>query len=217
MLAWRGDDMADLARKGAAITATFLIQALLFVVLTRIMPLQTVPRPRIIYLPLTSMPARIRSKPRAPKSETKKHPGTAITPTPATPVAPHAVQPDARQLEGLHALLFDCGPDQILTDEEHKRCESVTGTAKPDVAAGMRIGPERSRDAAHWARGLARKQAPTLLPCMPPTLASLFCLGQAAVDGRFDLDAQPGYFDAQKPQHLPNGGDPPSTIHFVDH
>ncbi len=165
------------------------------------------------------MPARVRCKPRPPKSQTEEATATTttITAAPALPVAPHAVQPDARQLEGLHALLFDCGPDQILTDEERKRCESVTGTPKPDMAKGVRIGPERSRDAAHWARGLARKQAPTLLPCMPPTLASLFCLGKAAVDGRIDLDAQPGYFDAQKPQHLPNGGDPPSTLNSVDH
>ena len=67
--------------------------------------------------------------------------------------------------------------------------------------------PSRAREAPRWARGKARKNAPTLLPCMPPSLASLFCLGEAATNG-LDLDAQPGYSDTQAPQHLPNNGDP---------
>lgn len=118
----------------------------------------------------------------------------------------------ATGFEALHGLLFDCSPDQTLTDEERKRCESTAGAPKPDVAASVRIGPERSKDAVHWARALARKQAPALLPCASAygigvSIYTLYCIGKGAIEG-FDLDAQPGYFDKPATTHVPNSGDP---------
>ena len=147
------------------------------------------------------------------KTLNKRRPPVASSalPTLTRPAHP-AEAPRANSFQSLHGLLFDCGPDQILTPEDRKRCQAIAGAPQPDETGRLRNPRERAKDATHWARALARKQAPLLLPCASPYAAgvgigTLICLGKGVLEG-FDLDAQPGYADVQKPWHLPNNGDP---------
>ena len=159
-----------------------------------LLPIVTKPKPVIKTL----------NKPRPPVA-------SSAPPTFTRPAYPTEA-PRANSLQSLHGLLFDCGPDQILTPEDRKRCQVIAGAPTPDDTARLRNPRERAKDAAHWARALARKQAPTLLPCASPQginpVYTAFCLAKAALDGGFDLNAQPSYADVQKPWHLPNNGDP---------
>jgi len=115
-------------------------------------------------------------------------------------------------LEGLHAFLFDCALENLanLTPEQRAQC---AGTApKSNDSVDYADHADRSHNAARWARGLARKQQPLLLPCMSPQgfnpLGTLMCLGNGLKNG-IDVDAQPGYGDKPQEVHVPNGGDPP--------
>lgn len=124
-------------------------------------------------------------------------PRTAITTTFAKPnVAAHG---------DLHALLFDCAPENLasLSPEQRTQCMSAAGSVSlPDDSDITAERPTRSASAAYWARGRARKNAPLLLPCASPdsvfatfSLAGLMCLAKAVKQGKFDLDEQPGYAD----------------------
>lgn len=221
MLAGFGPDREDAIRKAAALAAAIAVQAALLAMLTTRTPHRVAPKEKIVYLPIAPMRRHREPKPAPVAPVEMPRPRPHIPTVMPKAVAPETAAPDTTALQGLHALLFDCGPDQILTDEERKRCESVTGAPKPDVAAGVRIGPERSKDAARWARELARKQAPLLLPCASPYAAgvsiyTLYCLGKGAIEG-FDLDALPGYGDVKHTRHGPRPGDTPPTLKTVDH
>jgi hypothetical protein len=132
-------------------------------------------------------------------------PHNAITAAPIVPgIAAHG---------DLHALLFDCAPENLvnLSPEQRAQCLSAPGSARPPSDTEVYAEhATRSNNAARWARGVARKHEPLLLPCMPPGLATLFCLAKAAKDGKFDLDELPGYGDRPEIIHTPNGGDPPT-------
>lgn len=205
----------------AALAAALAVQAL-FVFALMSAHIRYTPRARetIVYLPIMRhRPAAPESRDQAPqqRNRTSRIRSPSITPPLLSPSPPGASSTTG--LETLHGLLFDCGPDEILTDEERKRCESIAGAPKPDVAAGVRIGLERAHDAVHWARGLARKQAPTLLPCASPygigiSIYTLYCIGKGAIEG-FDVDAQPGYVDKPQTFHVPNNGDPKAPYQAI--
>lgn len=119
------------------------------------------------------------------------------------------------QWETFHGLLFDCEPGSrdLSSAEGRARCDTVTGRMTPNGSLDYARPIDRARDAARWARAQARKAAPALLPCASPqgigiSLGTLICLGKGAIDGGFDLDAQPGYFDKPETFHLLNNGDP---------
>jgi hypothetical protein len=117
----------------------------------------------------------------------------------------------------LHALLFDCAPEDLanLPPERRAQCLKAPGSAPSDTEVYAEHGT-RSNNAAHWARGVARKHQPLLLPCANPqsifatfSLATLMCLAHAAKEGKFDVDELPGYGDTPEDIHVPNNGDPP--------
>jgi hypothetical protein len=116
-------------------------------------------------------------------------------------------------LGALHGFLFDCAPENLsnLTPEQRAHCATAHTGHKPDDSVNYADHTDRSKNAVRWARGLMRKQQPLLLPCMPPSLATLICLGKGAADGGIDLDAQPGYGDKPQDVHVPNNGDPPDS------
>ncbi len=136
-------------------------------------------------------------------------PRNAITTAPIVPnIAAHG---------DLHALLFDCDPENFvnLSPEQRARCGSAPGSAKPPSDSEVYAEhATRSNSAAHWARGVARKHEPLLLPCASPYragigLSTVICVTHGLING-FDLDNQPGYDDKPEPVGVPNGGDPPA-------
>jgi hypothetical protein len=137
-------------------------------------------------------------------------PRNAITLLPAAPSAATG---------SLHAFLFDCAPENLanLSPDERAQCAGAPGGMKPpDDNEVYAEHATRSHNATHWARGVARKQQPMLLPCANPqsilatfSLATLLCLANAAKQGKFDLDELPGYGDTPENIHVPNNGDPP--------
>jgi hypothetical protein len=115
-------------------------------------------------------------------------------------IAPMTGQTD---LGALHGFLFDCAPENLinLTAEQRAGCVTANAGPKPDDSVDYADHTNRSKNAVRWARGLMRKQQPLLLPCMPPGLATLICLGKGISGGGFDLDMQPSYGD--KPRGRP--------------
>lgn len=158
-------------------------------------------------------PVRVVPAPTAPPHSTRfAVPRNAITTAPIVPnITTHG---------DLHALLFDCAPENLanLPPEQRAQCLNAPGSTKPPSDTEVYAEhPTRSHDAAHWARGRARKDAPFLLPCASPdsilatfSLATLLCLAKAAKQGKFDLDELPGYGDKPEAIQTPNGGDPPT-------
>lgn len=157
-------------------------------------------------------PVRIIPAPAPPSRVTRfVIPRNAIATAPAVPnFAMHG---------DLHALLFDCAPENLanLPPEQRAQCASAAGSAKPPDDEIYAEHSTRSKNATHWARGVARKHEPLLLPCASPqsifatfSLATVLCLAKAAKEGHFDLDEQPGYGDTPQNVQVPNGGDPPS-------
>lgn len=133
-------------------------------------------------------------------------PGTAELP--ATPAAP-----SSEALKGVHLNLFHCALENLanLPPDEREQCE-VTLKKYDDKSVDYADRTNRSKSAKLWARRLAKKQNPLLLPCMSPQIASpiytLYCLTKGVLKG-FDLDEMPGYADVPKTvDHLPNNGDP---------
>ena len=115
-------------------------------------------------------------------------------------------------LGALHGFLFDCAPENLinLTAEQRAGCVTANAGPKPDDSVDYADHTNRSKNAVRWARGQMRKQQPLRLPCMPPGLATLICLGNGISDGGFDLDMQPSYGDKPRDVHVPNNGDPPN-------
>jgi hypothetical protein len=160
-----------------------------------------VPPPRVKPQTVRVVPA-----PAAPPHSTRfVIPRNTITPAPMVPnITEHG---------DLHALLFDCAPENLanLPPQQRARCLSAPGSTKPPSDTEVYAEhATRSHEAARWARGVARKHEPLLLPCMPPGLGTLLCLAKAAKDGKFDLDELPSYGDKPEDIQTPNGGDPPT-------
>jgi hypothetical protein len=156
------------------------------------------------------------AEPAAPPPPVMNAPSTPRANGLAAP--PPAEAPSGSALQGLHQFLFDCAPENVgnLTPEERARCTDQALAPNPDETNGLRNLPSLSRDAAHWARGLARKQNPLLLPCMhaqglPLSPDVIYCLGKVAITGNFgDLDVAPGYGDPPPADMMdsPHPGDP---------
>ena len=139
------------------------------------------------------------------------------TPKPAPAFVPPAtftppVDNSLPQLNGLNQQLFGCAPDQLASATAQQRAACASASLGPRFDPGAtdyRDHTGRSKSAVRWARGRARKNQPMLLPCVSPQgfnpFGTLFCLGKAAVDGKFDNDMQPGYGDTAGPH--PNMGD----------
>lgn len=162
-------------------------------------------RETFLILPITRPLHRPPPKPAAAKTTPK-----AVTPRMFK--VPDVIAPrtdDSDKMKAMHGLMFNCGLGNLekLTPEQRVQCVPLLGAIKPNDAPDYADHTNRAHNAARWARGRARKNAPTLLPCMPPSLASIFCLGNGLSQG-FDLDAQPGYFDKPKAARVPNNGDP---------
>lgn len=131
-------------------------------------------------------------------------PPASFTPPPDTAIP---------QLDGLNRQLFGCAPNQLAaaTAQERAACASASLAPRYDPGAtDYRDHTGRSKNAVQWARDRARKNAPLLLPCMSPqamgvSLYTLYCLGKAAIEGKYDPRSEAGYGDM--PDHIANEGD----------
>ncbi len=140
----------------------------------------------------------------------------------AKPAPPPLPGVDLKSLEGFGRTLLDCRPENIanLPPEDRDRCNTLSLKPRDDVDFADHTN--RSRDAALWARGRARKNAPMLLPCansrgLGVGLGTLLCLEKGITQG-FKADEQQSYGDAPPEQvHVPNGGDPHPDYTDPDH
>lgn len=128
---------------------------------------------------------------------------------------------DLKALENFGRALLDCRPENIanLPPEQRDKCNALSLKPRDDV--DFADHSDRSRDAALWARGRARKNAPALLPCMSNRgigvgLGTLLCLGKGLGDG-FKPEEQPIYGDRPDEVHVPNNGDPHPAYTDPDH
>jgi hypothetical protein len=136
-------------------------------------------------------------------------------------LAPTAPSGEAER--GVGRALFDCRPENIakLPVDERARCALSSTGMIPNRSVDFADHTDRSRDAARWARGRARKNAPLLLPCANPKaltigIGTALCLAKGVIDG-FDVEGQKGYQDREVETHVPNGGDPPPMYTEPDH
>jgi len=206
--------LRTLARRPAALAAVALLHvALVLALLTysneRIVHVQPVARE--ITLRLQALPKPL---PRGRIGHRVKNaPGPALPNYRGITIPDAPIIPDAPVSPALRQALFGCtdGERSDLSPTQRARCANAFAH---DDSVDIRDGTTRSRAAALWERGRQRKNAPFLAPCMNPQgfspLYTALCAAQAAVDGKYDPDAQPGYFDQPDIVHVPNGGDPPS-------
>jgi hypothetical protein len=130
---------------------------------------------------------------------------------------------DLKSLQNFGRALLDCSPQNIanLAPEDRHRCDALSLKPRDDVDFADHTN--RSRDAALWARGRARKNAPMLLPCansrgLGVGFGTLLCLGKGIAQGGFKPNEQQSYGDAPPEQvHVPNGGDPHPAYTDPDH
>jgi hypothetical protein len=207
----------DLRRVGSALLVVFLHGLVLLVLLRNTIQPTEKPAPaREIIVQFVPSPAPPEAKP-----ETEAPPIRLISPPEEISPAPGEEAPPATNetgsLRGLYFYLYECTPENFanLTDDERARCASASLSPVPDETNSLRNQPSRAHDPRHWARALARKKAPPLLPCASNQaavigLGTIFCLGEAAINGGFgDLDEAPGYGDPPPVEiHVPNNGDP---------
>lgn len=150
------------------------------------------------------------------------------------PAANRLVLPDYRGItlppvtapkvpENLGVLLFGCRPENIaqLPPEQRALCADKSTGLKPDGSVDFADHTDRSRSAALWARGRARKNRPLLLPCASNTgigvgIGTALCLADGVVNG-FKPDEGPIYGDRDEPVHTPNNGDPHPAYTDPDH
>lgn len=203
----------DLRRVGAALSVVLLHVCFLAILLhSAFKPGETAPTTREIILQLLQPPP-----PRAqPKPEATPPIVRVIAPPSHNTITLPPAAPNTPGLQGLHQFLFNCAPETLglLTPEQRAQCATQALGPNPDETDSLRNLPSHAYDARHWARALARKQNPVLLPCMSsagigvsPTM--LVCIGKGAIKGFGDLDEGPGYGDAPPVEvHVPNNGDP---------
>jgi len=165
--------------------------------------------------------------PPKPEATTKPAPPPPVpTPIVRLPKAQAVPEPqlpgvDLKSLESFGHALLDCRPENIanLPPEQRDRCNALSLKPRDDVDFADHTN--RSRDAALWARGRARKNGPMLLPCMSNQgigvgLGTLLCLGKGLTGG-FKPNEQPIYGDRPEEVHVPNGGDPHPAYTDPDH
>ena len=164
----------------------------------------------------------VAGKPPAPPPQAPRPlvtvPKIQVLPMPRTP----GVDPEA--IEGFGRALLDCRPENLasLPPEQRDHCNALSLKPRDDDAVDFADRTDkRSRDAALWARGRDRKNAPLLLPCMNSqglgiSLDTPLCLLKGAVKG-FKPDEQAQYGDRTDPVHIPNNGDPHPTYVEPDH
>jgi len=207
----------DLRRVGSALLVVLLHALVLLVLLRTGIHLTEKPEP-VREIVVRFVPS---SAPATAKPETEAPPIRLISPPEEVSPAPGEEAPPATNetgsLRGLYFYLYECTPENFanLTEDEKARCSSASLSPLPDETNSLRNQPSRAKDAPHWQRALARKNAPPLLPCASTQavvigIGTIFCLGKAAITGGFgDLDEAPGYGDAPPVEiHVPNNGDP---------
>jgi hypothetical protein len=120
---------------------------------------------------------------------------------------------EGTDLSGIRGSLFNCAPENLasLSQDERGHC-AIASTRNPDDTTAVMNQPGRTKNPVRWARALQRKQNPTMLPCMPPSLWTIFCAANGISHHGFDLDMQPNYGDKADPVGVPNGGDPPDAL-----
>jgi hypothetical protein len=125
--------------------------------------------------------------------------------------------------ENLGVLLFGCRPENIsqLPPEQRALCAQKTTGLKPDGSVDFTDHTGRSRSAALWARGRARKNGPLLMPCASNTsigvgIGTALCLANGVING-FKPDEQAIYGDRPQDVHVPNNGDPHPAYTDPDH
>ena len=205
-------------RRAAIAALVLAIHAMLIALLLRATfstePLHTTAHERIYWLMLHPRPKpvpQIQALPRATPSRARAPRKQRIPVLPNVPAAPPT---NGETLQGLHLDLFGCSPENLANLSPEERAHCATTLKRPnDNSVDFADHTNRSHDAALWARRLAKKQNPLLLPCMSPQMASplytLYCAGTGIING-FDLDSMPGYGDKPTEVHVPNGSDPPN-------
>jgi hypothetical protein len=210
----------DTRKPIAALVVLLLHVALLTVFLQRDRWIWPEPSPRAADIVFVSIPKPAPPQPHREMRRPRTMPSPAALPT----IAPFVVQPFTtpavrapNDLSELHGQLFGCAPEALgtLTPEQRAPCKGAAGTVG-QVDPNAIPWPDRqyapTKNTWRWARNVARKQAPTLLPCASPKginyIATALCLANAAVNG-FDNERKPEYFDHPEPVGVPNGGDPP--------
>lgn len=129
-------------------------------------------------------------------------------------IAPPAA-PEGKALEGLHGSLFGCAPENLpnLSEAQRTRCRQGGTAMAPYDPNAVDYADHSGKvpGAPRWAREVARKNAPLLLPCANPggisPIYTAMCVAQGVVNG-FDLEHKPEYFDKPQEAHVPNNGDP---------
>ena len=205
----------DLRRVGAALLVVFLHGLiLLFLLRGGVHPREKPAPAREIVVSFVPPAAPETAKPEKQAPSIRLiSPPTTISPAEEAPPATN----ETGSLRGLYFYLYECTPENFanLTETERARCASASLSPLPDETNSLRNQPSRAKDAPHWQRALARKNAPPLFPCMHPNGLPLspdvlLCLGKGAVNGSFgDLDEAPGYGDLPQPDvDSPHPGDP---------
>jgi hypothetical protein len=210
----------------ASVAAVVLLHGLFVIVLLHVI---TSPKPvekgvREILMHLTP-PAR--PKPRvvqptarsAKKQRTPQQTGGIEVPSSLPAWALPPAHDDRPALQSFGRALSNCTPESLgnLSAEERAACGRSGFALGQDDQYDLHQHATRSKDAPLWARRRDRKNAPALLPCANPnapataflSIGTLICLTKGAIDGKFDMDAAPGYADKPEVIHLPNNGDPP--------
>jgi hypothetical protein len=166
------------------------------------------PKPRVV-----QPPARSARKQKTPQPSALQLPSSL----PAWAIPP--AHDDRPALQSFGRTLNNCTPENLgsLSAEERAACGRSGFALGQDDQYDLHQHATRSKDAPLWARRRDRKNAPALLPCANPnapataflSIGTLICLTKGAIDGKFDMDAAPGYADKPEVIHLPNNGDPP--------
>ncbi|MBV9990217.1 MAG: hypothetical protein JOZ72_02905 [Alphaproteobacteria bacterium] len=205
---------------GAALVAALHVAIVAMLLQAGLMPrLLRTAHETILYLTPPKPPVAAEPAPPPPPAPAPIVRLPQALPKPAPPPLPGV---DLKSLEGFGRTLLDCSPQNIanLAPEDRHRCDALSLKPRGDVDFADHT--DRSRDAALWARGRARKNAPMLLPCMNSRglgmgLGTVLCLAKGATQG-FRADEQQSYGDAPPEQvHVPNGGDPHPDYTDPDH
>lgn len=209
-------------RRVLAATLVLVLHAVLIALLLRATLFnpsqQQIAREHVYWLTLNARPKIATSTVTPPQHARARSRRKTRAIKPAAPGAPSVATPGEHGLSGLHLNLFGCALENLanLSPEERAQCELAL-KRYDDKSVDFADHTNRSKSAQLWARRLAQRQNPPLLPCMSPAAASplytLYCLGKGALTG-FNLDSMPGYGDKPPPpDHLPNNGDPDPRAH----
>jgi hypothetical protein len=163
--------------RAISILLVFILHTLLILALLRSMvrPQNSafVPQPRLFEMIINT--ARV-PEPGARKQARKAAPRrAAIQPAPQTslPAKPSPSTP-APDIRGFGQALAGCAPENVtnLDDAQRSRCRKFGALSSYDPSAmGYADHSEDVPGAKRWARELARKKAPLLLPCGNPRAA----------------------------------------------